>query len=70
MSETIDEMKARLYPERKADAQQCVKCYRDQLLELADQADDDQEQILIPKEMAYSLVNVCNFVERLDMYGK
>jgi hypothetical protein len=71
MTETINEVKSRLYPERKKDAQQCVECYRDRLLKMADNVeDDDQQEVTIPVDMAYALVNVCNFVERLDSYGK
>lgn len=71
MFEPIDAMKSRIYLVRKVDAQQCVKCYRDRLLALADQVeDDDPEEVTIPLDMAYAMVNVCNFVERLDMYGK
>ncbi len=78
MSESIEEMKERLYPILKKDAQHCVECYRDRLLELTDQTADEAEKesedkegvVCIPVSMAYALVNVCNFVERLDMYGK
>ncbi len=71
MTETIDELKLRLYPERKKDAQQCVECYRDRLLEMADKVEDNEpQQVIIPVDMAYALVNVCNFVDRLDSYGK
>lgn len=67
----LKEMKARLYPERKAAVTTAVECYRDRLLSMADYAHENEEPtISIPVGMAYALVDICNFVERLDSYGK
>jgi len=64
-------MNATLYLERKAAVTKVVKCYRDRLLLAADTADEkEEESVTIPVGMAYDLVDVCNFVERLDLYGK
>ena len=65
----LKEMKARIYPERKAAVTKAVECYRDRLLELADNAANiDGKTVTIPIGMAFALVDVCNFVERLDSY--
>ena len=72
----LKEMKARIYPERKAAVTKAVECYRDRLLHLADHASEQCENcdiegtVTIPVSMAYALVDICNFVERLDSYGK
>ena len=71
MDETIEEMKERIYPTLKADAVLMAVCYRDQLHRIVDTAEDiEEESVTISTTMARDLVHICNFVTRLDSYGK
>lgn len=71
MCESYDKLKADTYKQRKKTVQHFVSCYRDDLLSSVDSADENEiETVVIPISMARDLVDVCNFVERIDVYGK
>lgn len=78
MTEVIDErttdieaLKTEIYPKRKAVAVNVAQIYGPQLEHLINQADQDAEgSVCIPVGMAVAILDICAFVERLEMYGK
>jgi hypothetical protein len=68
---TIDEMKERIYPERKARAMQIAELYLDGMIKVVDEADENEaETVTIPFYVARDICDALAFVSRLESYGK
>lgn len=71
MPESIEEMKERIYPERKVSAMRIAELQIGPLLQMANQADEaEQEVVEVPLHVVNDICSALAFLSRFDSYGE